>query len=147
MMKILNLIDFAIVKKRLFLYKIISNIYIQILNSLWVTWKCWRIKRKYNYFIWSHLKNGSEKSKLWSFWIGELCYLFVILFSSRFVSTIIRPATILLLIAWALLTVFDLTIVNAYIAFATPGVLFFYDMLFQGYYSLSYALCVQQRSS
>lgn len=41
------------------------------------------------------------------------------------VSTIIGPATIMMLIAGAFVTVFDLSIVNAYIASVIPGVLFF----------------------
>lgn len=41
------------------------------------------------------------------------------------VSTIIGPATILMLIAGAFVTVFELNMVNAYIASVIPGVLFF----------------------
>lgn len=41
------------------------------------------------------------------------------------VSTIIGPATIMMLIAGAFVTVFDLSLVNAYIVSVIPGVLFF----------------------
>ncbi|XP_034321523.2 chitin synthase chs-2 isoform X2 [Magallana gigas] len=55
----------------------------------------------------------------------NISWLYIIYLGSLMVSTIIGPATILMLIAGALVTVFDVSIVNGYIASVIPGVLFF----------------------
>uniref|UniRef100_A0A8W8NNJ2 chitin synthase n=1 Tax=Magallana gigas TaxID=29159 RepID=A0A8W8NNJ2_MAGGI len=55
----------------------------------------------------------------------NISWLYIIYLGSLMVSTIIGPATILMLIAGALVTVFDVSIVNGYIASVIPGVFFF----------------------